>query len=115
MSISIAYLDGERFEKWRSSLDPRTRFRVTRAIQKLEGGDFSDIRSLGDVKHLDGGLFELRIHERSGYRIYFFRDGNSAVIAKAGTKKTQQADIDAARQLKNHYEAVRPSRKGKWR
>jgi len=43
-------------------------------------------------------LLEYRIDFGPGYRIYFGRDGDRLVILiGGGTKKRQQADIDAAK------------------
>ena len=47
--------------------------------------------------HRDTGVFELRIHHGSGYRVYYGRDGDEIVILLAGgAKKRQQRDIDGA-------------------
>ena len=54
--------------------------------------------NLSNVKSLGSGVLEYRIDFGSGYRIYFGRDRSRLVILLAGgTKKRQQADIEAAK------------------
>ena len=105
MVITVAYLDKAAFEEWRRDLDVRARLRLDKALTKLERGDFADIRSMGDVKLLKDGIYEVRIHESPGYRVYFLREGDNILILRAGTKQSQKADIHAARQLKRHRKA----------
>ena len=65
--------------------------KVTRAIVRLEQGNFSNVKSVG------AGVFEYRIDFGPGYRVYFGQDGQTLVILlTGGTKKRQQRDIDAA-------------------
>lgn len=67
------------------------RYYVTRAIVRLEQGNFSSVKSVGE------GVFEYRIDFGPGYRVYFGQDGQMLVILlTGGTKKRQQRDIDAA-------------------
>ena len=67
------------------------RAKVTRAIVRLEQGNFSSIKTVG------GGVFAYRIDFGPGYRVYFGQDGQMLVILlTGGTKKRQQRDIDAA-------------------
>lgn len=55
-------------------------------------GNFSDAKTVG------GGVWERRIDFGPGYRIYFGREGHRLVIVLAGgTKRRQQADIEAAK------------------
>ena len=53
----------------------------------------------GDYEPVGEKVFELRIHYGPGYRVYFEkRDNNTIVlILRAGTKKTQKADIKKAK------------------
>ena len=71
--------------------EPVARAKVTRAIVRLEQGNFSNVKSVGE------GVLEYRIDFGPGYRVYFGRDGEALVILlTGGTKKRQQRDIDAA-------------------
>ena len=79
------------FAEWFADLEPVTRAKVTRAIARLEQGNISNVKSVGE------GVLELRIDFGPGYRVYFGRDGDEWVILlTGGTKKRQQRDIDAA-------------------
>ncbi|MBJ7450336.1 MAG: hypothetical protein JHC93_08275, partial [Parachlamydiales bacterium] len=49
------------------------------------------------VKSLGGGLYELKINQFKGLRIYFKYTGTHATIIMGGDKKSQAADIVAAR------------------
>jgi putative addiction module killer protein len=72
-------------------LESVARAKVTRAIVRLEQGNFSSIKTVG------GGVFAYRIDFGPGYRVYFGQDGQMLVILlTGGTKKRQQRDIDAA-------------------
>ena len=65
--------------------------KVTRAIIRLEQGNFSNVKSVGE------GVFEYRIDFGPGYRAYFGQDGPALVILlTGGTKKRQQRDIETA-------------------
>lgn len=79
------------FEKWFADLDPAARAKVTAAIVRLEQGNLSNVKGVGE------GVLEYRINFGPGYRVYFGRDGEVPVILlTGGTKKRQQRDIDAA-------------------
>ena len=80
------------FAEWFADLEPVTRAKVARAVARLEQGNISGVKSVGE------GVLELRIDFGPGYRVYFGRDGDALVILlTGGTKKRQQRDIDAAR------------------
>ena len=76
--------------------------RVTRAIVRLEQGNFSNVKSVGE------GVFEQRIDFGPGYRVYFGQDGQTLVILlTAGPKKRQQRDIDAAHAYLQDYKQTK--------
>ena len=80
-----------RFEEWFASLDSAARAKVAAAIARLEQGNTSNVKSVGD------GVLEYRINFGPGYRVYFGRDGAALVIVlTGGTKKRQQGDIATA-------------------
>jgi putative addiction module killer protein len=67
------------------------RAKVARAITRLEQGNFSHVKTVGE------GVLEYRIDFGPGYRVYFGRDGEALVILLIdGSKKRQQRDIEAA-------------------
>jgi len=77
------------FAEWFADLEPVARARVTRAIVRMEQGNLSNVKPVGE------GVLEYRIDFGPGYRIY--RDGVTLVILlTGGTKKRQQRDIDTA-------------------
>jgi putative addiction module killer protein len=81
----------EPFAAWFAELDAMARAKVTRAIVRLEQGNFSNVKSVGE------GVFEYRIDFGPGYRVYFGQDGPTLVILlMGGTKQRQQHDIEAA-------------------
>ncbi len=82
------------------------RAKVTRAIARLEQGNFSNVKSVGE------GVLEYRIDFGPGYRVYFGRDGDTLVILlTGGTKKRQQRDIDAAHAFWQHHKQGRRGRR----
>ena len=82
------------------------RAKVTRAIARLELGNVSNVKSVGE------GVLEFRIDFGPGYRVYFGRDGEALVILlTGGTKKRQQRDIDAARAYWQDYKQGKRGRR----
>lgn len=81
----------EPFAEWFAELEALARAKVTRAIARMEQGNLSNVKSVGE------GVLEYRIDFGPGYRVYFGRDGDTLVILlTGGTKKRQQRDINAA-------------------
>ena len=94
------------FAEWFADLETTARAKVTRAIVRLEQGNFSNVKSVGE------GVFEYRIDFGPGYRVYFGPDGQRLVILlTGGTKKRQQSDIDAARAYWRDYKQSRRGRR----
>jgi|SaaInlLV_10m_DNA_2_1039722.scaffolds.fasta_scaffold235678_1 putative addiction module killer protein len=53
----------------------------------------------GDHKHISRGIYELRLHQSPGYRIYYGELGDAIVVLLVGgTKRRQQRDIEKADQ-----------------
>jgi len=79
------------FAEWFAELDAAASAKIVRALARLEQGNFSNVKGVGE------GVFEYRIDFGAGYRIYFGKDGETVVVLlTGGTKKRQQRDIDAA-------------------
>jgi putative addiction module killer protein len=95
------FSDGQSpFEKWFAGLAAPARAKVTTAIVRLEQGNLSNVKAVGE------GVLEYRINFGPGYRVYFGRDGDLLVILlTGGTKKRQQRDIDAAKEFWTDYRA----------
>ena len=92
----LEYLDrasSSPFAAWFRSLDAAAAAKITTALQRLELGNFSNVKGVG------AGVFEHRIDFGPGYRVYFGKDGNAVVILLGGgTKKRQDRDIADAHQ-----------------
>lgn len=95
----------EPFARWFADLDAVARAKVTRAVVRLEQGNFSNVKSVGE------GVFEYRIDFGPGYRIYFGQERQTLVILlTGGTKKRQQRDIDAAHACWQDYKQSKRGR-----
>jgi putative addiction module killer protein len=64
----------EPFADWFADLEAVVRAKVTRAIARMEQGNFSNVKTVGE------GVLEYRIDFGPGYRVYFGRDGDTLVI-----------------------------------
>jgi len=86
---------------WFESLrDQRAKQRIGARIRRVESGNFGDSKTVGE------GVVELRIDYGPGYRVYFGRDGNKAVILLiGGDKGTQTKDIATAKNYWKDYKA----------
>jgi putative addiction module killer protein len=80
--------------------------KITRAIARMEQGNFSNVKSVGE------GVLEYKIDFGPGYRVYFGRDGDTIVILlTGGTKKRQQRDIEAAHGYRQDYKKGKRGRR----
>ena len=87
----IASDGSDDFGTWLQKQSPETRAKIQTRIDRIELGNFGDHKSIG------AGVFELRVHHRPGYRVYYGRDGHLLVILLAGgTKKRRARDIERA-------------------
>ena len=84
------------FAKWFADLDPVARAKVARVLVRMEQGNLSNVKSVGE------GVLEYRIDFGPGYRVYL--DGDALVILlTGGTKKRQQRDIETAKEYWRDY------------
>jgi putative addiction module killer protein len=74
-------------------LDTRSRTRIEARIDRVEDGNFGDVKPIGD------GLSELRMDFGPGYQLYFGQVGDEVHLIRGGSKATQAADIAAAREF----------------
>ena len=81
------------FEQWYDSLkDKVTKVRIRRRLDRVELGNFGDTESVGE------GIYELRLHFGTGYRVYFARVGNTVIVLiGGGDKSSQNTDIAQAK------------------
>ncbi|MGB2784799.1 type II toxin-antitoxin system RelE/ParE family toxin [Psychrobacter sp.] len=90
----------EVFDKWFSKLkDQQAKKRIQVRIDRVEDGNFGDSEPIGE------GVSELRFFFGSGYRVYYYKQGQRVVILLAGgDKSTQNKDIKIALQLAKELE-----------
>lgn len=70
---------------WFADLEATARAKVARAIARMEQGNLSNVKSVGE------GVLECRIDFGPGYRVYFGRDGDTLVILLTGGTKKRAA------------------------
>jgi len=89
----------EPLTRWLSELpDRQARARILVRLERLELGNFGDVRFLRD------GVGELRIDWGPGYRLYFGRDGKTVIVLLCGgDKRKQDTDIEKAVELWREY------------
>ena len=94
------------FAEWFASLESVARAKVATAIARIEQGNLSNVKSVGE------GVLEYRIDFGPGYRVYMGRDGDVLVILLiGGTKRRQQRDIRAAAEFWKAYKRTKRSRR----
>ena len=83
------------FSRWLGELrDHRAQDRIYARLRRFELGNLGDTKSVGE------GVSEARIDYEPGYRLYFAKRGSVILILLCGgTKQTQRADIEAARNM----------------
>ncbi len=69
-----------------------TRRRLARRLEKVQRGTLGDVQPVGD------GVHEMREHFGPGWRMYYVQRGAVLIVMLGGgTKRTQDADIKAAK------------------
>jgi putative addiction module killer protein len=83
------------FEFWlRSIRESKVRGRLLARIRKVSLGD------IGDVVPIASGIWEMREHFGSGWRMYYMRHGKAIILMLGGgSKSTQEADIKRVKRL----------------
>ena len=101
MLIVREYLTRDRrspFREWLDGLDVAVGARVQARVLRFETGN------LGDHKTVGGGVWEARLDFGPGYRLYFGKDGRSAILLLAGgSKASQTKDIGQAQGFWRDY------------
>jgi len=80
------------FKTWLAGLADRiAKAKIAARVQRVASGNF------GDHKPLMDGVWELRIDQGPGYRVYYALAGKQVVLLLVGgDKRRQQADIETA-------------------
>lgn len=101
MEIKLYQLENGKvpFDLWLESLrDKRAKAKILIRLDRIQLGN------LGDTKSVGQGVYELRINEGKGYRIYYGHDGKDIVLLLCGgDKTTQQSDIKLAKRYWRKY------------
>jgi putative addiction module killer protein len=80
--------------EWMRTLrDVGVRTAIDRRVNRIESGNF------GDHKYCRDGVWELRIHTGSGFRVYYAIDGREVILLLCGGGKQSQS-FDIARACK---------------
>jgi putative addiction module killer protein len=89
------------FVDWLAGLaDRQARARIEARLARVVVGNLGDVETAGE------GVMELRIDWGPGYRIYFCRMGQAVILLLCGgDKRTQQKDIDRAKDYLQDYKA----------
>jgi putative addiction module killer protein len=91
------------FGEWLKGLKDRVgRAQILKRIDRVEDGNFGDHRSVGE------GVWELRFHFGSGYRVYYGEDGHTVVLLLCGgDKRSQERDIRQAKKFWHEYRRIK--------
>ena len=90
----------DEFNTWLFNLkDGMTQRRLATRLRKAQRGN------LGDVKPVGEGVFEMREHFGSGWRMYYVQRGDVLIVMLGGgDKSSQAADIAKAVKLAALFE-----------
>ena len=99
------------FVEWLKGLDDRqARTRIEARLARVVIGNLGDVGPVGE------GVMELRIDWGPGYRVYFARVGQVIVLLLCGgDKRTQQRDINRAKEYFEDYKARTAQKKPRGR
>ena len=79
------------FRDWLALQDETVRALIRVRLRKVKDGN------LGDIKFLGNKVYELRLHDGCGWRIYIAQAGPTIYLLGGGMKKNQQRDMEAAK------------------
>jgi putative addiction module killer protein len=88
------------FDDYLDSLrDLKAKLLIDKRIAKIRTGLIGTFDTVGD------GIIELKVDHGPGYRIYCTDDGKEVLLLLAGSKATQQADINTAKQYWSEHKS----------
>jgi putative addiction module killer protein len=87
------------FDKWINKLkDKRAKSRILIRLDRVKEGNLGNYKSLGD------DIYELRIPEGKGYRIYYGHEDDTLILLLCGGNKSSQSkDIKQAKKYWSNY------------
>lgn len=80
------------FRRWFDSLDNSAALKVTVALARLQSGNTSTLKAVGQ------GVHEVKIDFGPGYRVYVGMQGDELVILLGGSAKARQSQAIQAAQ-----------------
>ena len=84
----------EPFAEWHDDLEIKTQAIILTRLSRITLGNFGDCKLLKNA----GGVWELRIDNGPGYRVYFGKEQSTIVVLLiGGEKKSQLRDIAKAK------------------
>ena len=86
------------FEDWLNKLDYPMQAAVARIIQRVAKGGGKK-----SVKALKQDLFEIKMPQGPGYRVYFAKEKDVIILLFGGGKKSQSRDIGKAEKYWRSY------------
>jgi len=88
------------YKKWIKELrDSHARARILARVDRLADGNPGDVKPIGE------GCSEMRIDYGPGYRVYYKDIGSEIIIMLCGgDKRTQDKDIEQAKEIARDYE-----------
>lgn len=96
--VVVEVLESATFRRWIRRL--RDRAGVARINARLRN---ASLGNMGDARQVGEGLFEIRVHQGPGYRLYCLREGATIVVLCGGKKGSQQRDIERAGRLAKEW------------
>lgn len=92
------------YQEWLDGLKDRiAKARITTRVNRVAAGAFGDCKPVGD------GVWELRIDQGPGYRVYYSQAGKTIVLLLlGGDKRKQQSDINKAINCWQDYQRRKP-------
>ena len=85
-------------DSWLDKLNSTVKYNIIVKLERIELGNFGSCKTLGD------GISEIKIDIGPGYRIYYSIIGLKIILLLcAGNKKTQQRDIQRAKEYLKDY------------
>ena len=86
--------------QWESKLNRDARAVISSRLVRIRLGNFGDCKSIQGMK----GIYEIRIHFGSGYRIYFGKQKEKIILLLlGGDKRSQKKDIHKSYQFWQDY------------
>lgn len=85
------------FDEWLDGIkDNMTRIRLNRRLDKVQRGNW------GDIKPFQDGVWEMREFFGSGWRMYYIQHGDVVIVMLGGgDKSTQQQDRSCSQIIEN--------------